>query len=97
MAFYAFTVVCIGLAMRVLIFGMQRALSTTERDQMRLLLLGLASAGARVHHGRIAAVPGVQLPRLGTASFAVLSAILGWTFHRYTYRSSPRACSGARS
>jgi PAS domain S-box-containing protein len=84
--FYVFTVGSILAGLRVLRLGLRRAPSLAERDQMRLLMIGmlvpLVVAGTS---DGLLPLFGFELPRLGTASFVVLAAILGWTFHRYTY------------
>jgi PAS domain S-box-containing protein len=86
LAFYVFTVVCMSMGLRVLLRAARHAVSTTERDQMRLLLVGLMIplCVASATDGLLPSA-GIQLPRLGTAAFAVLNGILAWTFHRYTY------------
>ena len=86
LVFYAFTVGCIALAVRVLYRAFRGSASPPEREQMVLLLVGLAVplSVASATDGLLP-VAGIQPPRLGTAAFAVLNALIAWTFYRYTY------------
>jgi PAS domain S-box-containing protein len=85
-AYYAFTIACMFLALRVLLGAEKRAPTAAERDQMRLLLVAMAIplVFASATDGLLPLV-GVQLPRLGTAAFTALNGMLAWTFYRYTY------------
>ncbi len=86
LAFYALTVACMLVSLQVLLGAARRAPTADERDQMRLLLIGMAFPliVASATDGLLPYFD-VQLPRLGTAAFTVLNGVLAWTLYRYVY------------
>jgi len=86
LAFYVLTVACIAAALRVLYRTYRHSPSRAEREQMGLLLAGVSMplAVASLTDGLLPLFD-VHVPRLGTASFVVLAAIIAWSFSRYTY------------
>lgn len=86
LSFYAYTIVCMMMALRVLWNAYRNSPSQPEREQLTLLFIGI-SIPLTVASATDGLLPflGVQLPRLGTASLAVLNGIIAYTFYRYTY------------
>lgn len=86
LGFYLLTLGCIAEALRVLYRTYRHSPSRADREQMALLLGGvsLPLAVASLTDGLLPLFD-VQVPRLGTASFVVLAAVIAWTFSRYTY------------
>jgi signal transduction histidine kinase len=84
--FYAHTVGCVVLALRVAGRACRSSASPAERDQARWVSIGifvplvLASAT-----DVLLPLAGVQVPSLGAASYAILAATTLWTFHRFGY------------
>ncbi len=85
-AFWCFTVAC-------LVFGLSRAVrhlrtadSPAERSQATWIIVGVTVplCTASITDG-ILPLLGIQVPRLGTASFAFLGGTILWSFYRYGY------------
>jgi len=84
--FYLFTVFCVSGGLVYAWRAMQRSSSPGERQQARWVTVGISVplVVASLTDGLLPFF-GVQVPRLGTASFAVLGVLVLWSFHRYGY------------
>ncbi|MDH3213777.1 MAG: ATP-binding protein [Myxococcales bacterium] len=80
------TAACLIGAVAVGWRAFQRSRSNGEREHLRWLAGGICVLlfVASLTDGLLPAA-GIQLPRLGTASFAVIGAMIAWSFHRYGY------------
>jgi signal transduction histidine kinase len=85
-AFIAFTLLCVGLAVGFAFAGYRRLASPGERAQAIWVMIGL-SAPLSIATMTDGVLPylGVQVPRLGTATFVVLGGTISWSFFRYGY------------
>jgi signal transduction histidine kinase len=85
-AFFAFTMTSVALALAIALRAYRRSASPGERAQAIWVGIGLFAplSIASLTDGVLPWL-GVQVPRLGTASFAVLGATIFWSFHRYGY------------
>ena len=83
-AVYAFSLGCLVVALRLGARSWGRSASPAEREQARWISLGffvplvLSSVS-----DMLLPLAGVRVPRLGTASVAVLGALMFWSFRRY--------------
>ncbi len=84
--YYVFTMGCIVSALTTLSRSYRASPSRAEREQLVLLFVGMSfpATVASITDGLLP-LAGIQVPRLGTASFAILNAFIAWTFVRYTY------------
>jgi len=84
--FYLVTIASLLVAISIGVRAFRRSASPADRSQGRWLALGILTplSVASLTDG-ILPMLGVQLPRLGTASFAALGVMVGWTIHRYGY------------
>jgi signal transduction histidine kinase len=84
--FYLFTVGCVGTGAYLGWRAVRQTSSPGERQQARWVIAGvlIPLVVASLTDGLLP-LAGVQVPRLGTASFAVLGAMVLWSFHRYGY------------
>jgi len=86
LGFYLLTLGCIAAALRVLHRTYRHSPSRGDREQMALLLGGVSfPLGVASLTDGLLPLFDAQVPRLGTASFVVLAAVIAWTFSRYTY------------
>jgi signal transduction histidine kinase len=84
--FYTFMMGCVAAALFLGFRAMSSSPSPGERTQSRWLTLGfLVPVGVASLTDGLLPVAGVQLPHLGTASFAVLGVVILWIFHRHGY------------
>jgi len=85
-AFYVFTMACVTVALWVMWRTFRTSPSAAEREQMLLLVLGV-SLPATIASATDGLLPylGFQVPRFGTAAFALLNGVIAWTLYRYTY------------
>jgi len=84
--FYLITIAELLLALSIGVRDFLRSASPAERSQGHWLALGiLMPLGVASATDGILPMFGIQLPRLGTAGFAALGAMVGWTIHRYGY------------
>jgi PAS domain S-box-containing protein len=84
--FYVFTVTCLALALRAAARAYRTAPSPGEREQARWVSIGIfipLVVGSATDG--LLPLAGVQVPRFGTASFAVLAFLILWSSHRYGY------------
>ncbi len=84
--FYAFTITCIGSAVRIGWVSLRRSGAPGEYLQARWISIALVASVVIVSIGDVM-LPylGIQLPRVGTLSFALLGIMILWTFQRYGY------------
>jgi signal transduction histidine kinase len=83
-AFYAFTMASVVAALGFAFRAYRRSASPGERDQAVWAIVGLfAPISIASMTDGVLPYLGVQVPRLGTASFVVLGATIFWTFFRY--------------
>ncbi|HEY8155774.1 MAG TPA: ATP-binding protein [Myxococcota bacterium] len=84
--FIAFTLTSVGLAIGFAFSGYRRLASPGERAQAIWVMIGL-SAPLSIATMTDGVLPylGVQVPRLGTATFVVLGGTISWSFFRYGY------------
>lgn len=82
--FYAFTLGCLGRGLAFALERGRRSPHPAERRQSRILLVGVAGpmAVASTTDGLLPYL-GVQVPRVGTLSFALLGASVVWGLRRY--------------
>ncbi len=86
LVFYLFTVCGLGGAFALGARSYRRSASPGERSQARTIAVGILVplVVASLTDGLLPFF-GVQLPRLGTASFAFLGVTIAWSFHRFGY------------
>ncbi|NNL65851.1 MAG: PAS domain-containing protein [Myxococcales bacterium] len=84
--FWAFTTVCLGVGLAIAIRHLRNTVSAAERSQAGWIIVGVTVplVMASLTDG-ILPMFGVQVPRLGTASFTFLGATVLWSFYRYGY------------
>ncbi|MCH7708596.1 MAG: PAS domain-containing protein, partial [Myxococcales bacterium] len=84
--FYAFSIMCIGSAARIVWVSLRRSGATAEYVQARWVSIALIVPLVVVSIGD-ALLPylGIQIPRVGTLSSALLGIVILWTFQRYGY------------
>jgi signal transduction histidine kinase len=84
--YYAFTVACFALALRVAARAYRGSASPAERSQARWVSIGIG-VPLVVASLTDALLPlaGVQLPRFGAASFVVLAGVILGTVRRFGY------------
>ena len=84
--FYAFTMSTVAVGLWIGFGSFRRSASPGERDQAVWVMIGLFAplAVASMTDGVLPYL-GVQVPRLGTASFMVLGGTIFWSFYRYGY------------
>lgn len=84
--FYAFSIICIGSAARIVWVSLRRSGATAEYVQARWVSIALIVPLVVVSIGD-ALLPylGIQIPRVGTLSSALLGIVILWTFQRYGY------------
>jgi signal transduction histidine kinase len=84
--FYVFAVGCVGTGATLGWRAVRQTSSPGERQQARWVTAGvlIPLVVASLTDGLLPLAE-VQVPRLGTASFAVLGAMVLWSFHRYGY------------
>jgi len=85
-AFYVFTMANVAFALGLAFQVYRRSASPGERAQSIWVMIGLFSplSIASMTDGVLPYL-GVQVPRLGTASFVVLGGTIFWSFLRYGY------------
>jgi PAS domain S-box-containing protein len=85
-AFYLFTMSNVAFALWLAFRAYRRSASPGERAQSVWVMIGLFSplSIASMTDGVLPYL-GVQVPRLGTASFVALGGTIFWSFHRYGY------------
>jgi signal transduction histidine kinase len=84
--FYGFMMGCVAVTLFIGWRAMAGSPSPGEREQTRWLTLGLLiPVAAASLTDALLPLAGVQLPRLGTASFTVLGVVILWIFHRQGY------------
>ncbi len=84
--FYAFTVSCVVAGMHALWRAFQGTSSRSELAQARLLIAGtLIPLSVASATDGLLPLAGIQVPRLGTASFALLAAVIAWKFYHFGY------------
>ncbi len=83
---YAYTMALVAAGVWIGIGNVRRTASPGERDQAVWVMIGLFAplSIASVTDGVLPWL-GVQVPRLGTASFMVLGGTILWSFHRYGF------------
>jgi PAS domain-containing protein len=83
---YAFTICCAGIGGYYALARLRSSGSPAERGQAPWLH---AALGVPVFFGSVTdgllPLAGVQVPRLGVASFAMLGGIVAWSLHRFGY------------
>jgi len=86
LGFYVFTVSGLAGAIPLAIRSYRSVMSPGERSQARVMALGIAVplVVASLTDGLLPLF-NIQLPHLGTASFAFLGVVLAWSFHRFGY------------
>ncbi|MBW1683950.1 MAG: PAS domain-containing protein [Deltaproteobacteria bacterium] len=84
--FYTIMMGCVAAGLFLCWRAMSGSPSPGEREQTRWLILGflVPVAVASLTDGLLP-IAGVQLPRFGTASFAVLGVVILWIFRRHGY------------
>ena len=84
--YYAFTVGCFAVALHAAARAYRRSASPAERSQARWVSVGIfvPLVVASATDGLLP-LAGIQLPRLGTASFIALAGIVLWTVRRFGY------------
>ena len=84
--FYVFTMGCVAVALWIGFGSFRRTASPGERDQAVWVMIGLFAplSIASITDGVLPYLD-VQVPRLGTASFAVLGGTIFWSFYRYGF------------
>ena len=82
--FYAFSMLCIGCAVRIGWVTLRRSPASEEYLHMRWISSALIVPIVAVSIGD-AVLPylGIQIPRVGTLSSALLGILILWTFQRY--------------
>jgi signal transduction histidine kinase len=85
-AYIAFTMVTVVLALGFASQAYRRSASPGEREQATWVMIGLfAPLSIATTTDGLLPFLGVQVPRLGTATFAVLGGTICWGFFRYGY------------
>jgi signal transduction histidine kinase len=84
--FYLLTIGSMGLAIVIGARAFRSSASPAERSQAHWLILGIVTplSVASLTDG-ILPMFAIQVPHLGTASFAALGVMVGYTVHRYGY------------
>jgi len=84
--FYVFTVSCIAWGLVLGWRALRHSATPAEREQARWLTAAIfvPMVVASLTDGLLP-LAGFHPPRIGTASFAVLGAMIFWSFHRYGY------------
>jgi len=84
--FYVFTVSCLLVGLALGVRDVRSSTSPGERSQARLLMVGILVplVVASLTDGLLPLF-GVQVPRLGTASFTILGGTIAWAIHHYGY------------
>ncbi len=84
--FYVFTMSNVAAALWIGFGTFRRSASPGEREQTVWVMIGLfAPLSIASMTDGVLPYLGVQVPRLGTASFMVLGATIFWSFYRYGY------------
>jgi len=84
--FYSFTMACVAVALWIGFGSFRRSASPGERAQSVWVMIGLfAPLSIASMTDGVLPYLGVQVPRLGTASFMVLGGTIFWSFYRYGY------------
>jgi PAS domain S-box-containing protein len=84
--FYAFTIACVAAAVAIGWRSIADTGSPGENLQARWLSIGILVPILVVSVGdAMLPIIGIQLPRFGTLSFALLGVTILWTFQRYGY------------
>ena len=84
--FYAFTMSNVAVALWIGFGSFRRSASPGERAQAVWVMVGLfAPLSIASMTDGVLPYLGVQVPRLGTASFVVLGGTIFWSFYRYGY------------
>jgi PAS domain S-box-containing protein len=86
LGFYLFTVSALAGAIPLGIRSYGSVMSPAERSQARVITVGIVVplVVGSLTDGLLP-LCNIQLPRLGTASFAFLDVTLAWSFHRFGY------------
>ncbi len=85
-AYIAFTMATVVLALWFALPAYRRSASPGEREQATWVMIGLfAPLSIATMTDGVLPFLGVQVPRLGTATFAVLGGTICWSFFRYGY------------
>jgi PAS domain S-box-containing protein len=85
-AYIAFTMLTVLLSIGFASQAYRRSASPGEREQATWVILGLfAPLSIATMTDGVLPFLGVQVPRLGTATFAVLGGTICWSFFRYGY------------
>jgi signal transduction histidine kinase len=84
--FWLFTALCMIAGLVLAIRHFRHASSPAERSQLSAIMVGVSVplVMASLTDGLLP-LAGVQVPRLGTASFTFLGATVLWSFYRYGY------------
>lgn len=84
--FWVFTTTCMVSGLVIANRHLRRSSSPGERSQAGWIMVGVSIPllTASVTDGILPMI-GVQVPRIGTASFTFLGAIVLWSFYRYGY------------
>ena len=84
--FWAFTTVCLSVGLGIAVVHLRNTVSAAERSQAGWIIVGVTVplVMASLTDG-ILPMLGIQVPRLGTASFTFLGATVLWSFYRYGY------------
>jgi PAS domain S-box-containing protein len=84
--FLVFTFACVIPAIAILIGRVRQSDAPAERDQVRIVTLGIAAPFvlAGLTSGFLPLF-GIQLPRLGSVSFALLGLSVAYSYYRYGF------------
>jgi signal transduction histidine kinase len=84
--FYAFTMGCVAPAAIIGLRGVRSGSSPVERRQVRIIALGVAVPLVVTSlTATVLPMLQIQLPRLSSASLAVLGVVIAYSYHRYGF------------